>query len=125
MPIAEVSDAQLVVAIARYREDALAECYRRHGGAVLALARRVTGDGGDAEDVVQEVFCGCGASPTASIRAAARSGHSYWPSRTAERSTWCARRWLAERHKEPDARSTAGAGYDIDREVWDAWWLRR
>ena len=37
----EVSDAQLVTSIARYSEVALAEAYRRHGGAVFGLARRV------------------------------------------------------------------------------------
>jgi len=39
--IREVSDAQLVTMIARYNEVALAETYRRHGGAVFGLARRV------------------------------------------------------------------------------------
>jgi RNA polymerase sigma-70 factor, ECF subfamily len=37
----EASDAQLVTAIARYNEVALAEVYRRHGGAVFGLARKV------------------------------------------------------------------------------------
>jgi len=55
-PVRDLSDAQLAVAIGRFRDDALAEAYRRHGGAVFALARRVTGDSGDAEDVTQEVF---------------------------------------------------------------------
>ena len=35
--IDEVSDAQLVTTIARYSEVALAEAYRRHGGAVVGL----------------------------------------------------------------------------------------
>ena len=52
-PVRDLSDAQLAVAIGRFRDDALAEAYRRHGGAVFALARRVTGDSGDAEDVTQ------------------------------------------------------------------------
>src|SRR5690349_24447411 len=50
------SDAQLVVAIGRWRQDALAEAYRRHAGAVFALAGRVLGDRTLAEEVVQEVF---------------------------------------------------------------------
>ena len=33
-PLRDLSDAALVVAIARYRQDALAEAYRRHAGAV-------------------------------------------------------------------------------------------
>ena len=35
------SDANLAFAIARYQEDALAEAYRRHAGAVFGLARRL------------------------------------------------------------------------------------
>ncbi|MBA3955075.1 MAG: hypothetical protein H0X58_00195, partial [Acidimicrobiia bacterium] len=38
------SDASLVVAIARWRQDALAEAYRRHAGAVFALSRRLLAD---------------------------------------------------------------------------------
>src|SRR5262245_5722055 len=54
--LGDMSDAALVVAVGRWREDALAELYRRHGGAVFALARRVLQDPTDAEEVVQEVF---------------------------------------------------------------------
>ena len=46
----------LVVAIARYRQDALAEAYRRHAGAVFGLAKRLLADHARAEEVVQEVF---------------------------------------------------------------------
>jgi len=54
--IDEVSDAQLVTSIARYSEVALAEAYRRHGGAVFGLAKRVLNNPTDAEDVTQDVF---------------------------------------------------------------------
>jgi RNA polymerase sigma-70 factor (ECF subfamily) len=54
--IGEVSDAQLVTSVARYSEVALAEIYRRHGGAVYGLARRVLNGTAEAEDVTQEVF---------------------------------------------------------------------
>jgi RNA polymerase sigma-70 factor (ECF subfamily) len=54
--IGEVSDAQFVTSIARYSESALAEMYRRHGGAVYGLARRVLHSATEAEDVTQEVF---------------------------------------------------------------------
>src|SRR5580698_9812604 len=54
--IGEVSDAQLVTSIGRYSEVALAEVYRRHGGAVYGLARRVLNNTTEAEDVTQEVF---------------------------------------------------------------------
>src|ERR1700674_4258200 len=52
----EVSDGALAVAIGRWREDALAEAFRRHGGAVYGLAHRVLRDPVAAEEVVQEVF---------------------------------------------------------------------
>src|SRR5258707_11929589 len=53
---AAVSDATLVVAISRYQQDALAEAYRRHAGAVYGLARRLLYDVALAEEIVQEVF---------------------------------------------------------------------
>lgn len=52
----DASDAQLVVAVARTDQSALAELYRRHGGATLALASRLLNDRSLAQDVVQEVF---------------------------------------------------------------------
>ncbi len=52
----QTSDASLVVAIGRWQQDALAEAYRRHAGAVLAVARGVLGSHDIAENVVQEVF---------------------------------------------------------------------
>src|SRR6202521_4177791 len=55
-PMQDASDASLVVSIGRWREDALAEAYRRHAGAVYGLARRVVGDPSIAEEVVQEVY---------------------------------------------------------------------
>lgn len=50
------SDGALAIAISRWRQGALAEAYRRHGGAIFALARRVLGSHNLAEEVVQEVF---------------------------------------------------------------------
>ena len=53
---ASASDPSLVLAVARFDESALAELYRRHAGAVFALAKRVLWDQAMAEEVVQEVF---------------------------------------------------------------------
>ena len=50
------SDANLVVAIGRFRPEALEEAYRRHAGAAFGLAKRILGDRALAEEVVQEVF---------------------------------------------------------------------
>ena len=63
LELESASDAKLVVAIARWHEPALAEAYRRHGGAVTALARRVLGAQESAEDVTQEVFVGLWEQP--------------------------------------------------------------
>ena len=52
----DASDAALVVAIGRWSEEALAEVYRRHGGAAYALARRLLNDKELAEEILQEVF---------------------------------------------------------------------
>lgn len=52
----DTSDAALVLAIARWQQEALAEAYRRHSGAVSALARRVLGDNARGEEILQEVF---------------------------------------------------------------------
>jgi RNA polymerase sigma-70 factor (ECF subfamily) len=115
----ETSDAALVVAIGRWREDALAEAYRRHGGAIYALARRVVRDSGMAEEVVQEVFVRLWTTPD-----------RFDPERGTLRS-WL----LAQAHgrsidrlrsdssrrarEERDAQRTATAGYDVEREAWD------
>jgi len=55
-PLRDASDAALAVAIGRWREDALAEAFRRHAGSVYALAQRVLRDRATAEEIVQEVF---------------------------------------------------------------------
>lgn len=52
----DASDAALVVAIGRWHQEALAEAYRRHGGSVLGLARRLLRDPALAEEVTQELF---------------------------------------------------------------------
>ena len=54
-PHAALTDRQLIEAIARRDQAALAEAYARHGGRVLGLARRLCGSTG-AHDLVQEVF---------------------------------------------------------------------
>lgn len=54
--LCDASDAQLVTAIARYSEVALAEVYRRHGGAVYGMAIKVLRDRTEAEDVTQDIF---------------------------------------------------------------------
>jgi RNA polymerase sigma-70 factor (ECF subfamily) len=51
-----LADADLVAQLASGSEDALAELYNRYGGLAYAVALRVLGDPGRAEDAVQETF---------------------------------------------------------------------
>jgi RNA polymerase sigma-70 factor (ECF subfamily) len=55
-PYASTDDVGLVIAIARYNGDAFAEAYRRHAGAVFALAHRMLWERATAEEMVQEIF---------------------------------------------------------------------
>jgi RNA polymerase sigma-70 factor (ECF subfamily) len=115
----EASDAALVVAIGRWREDALAEVYRRHGGAAFALARRLLNDRQLAEEVLQEVFLRLWNTPErfdperGSLRA-------YLLAQTHGRSVDLLRSETSRRRREErDARESAGLGDDIEREVID------
>ncbi len=114
-----LGDAQLVVAVARYGEDALAELYRRHAPAVLSLARRVTGDAGTAEDVVQEVFLRLWNQPDR-FDPGRGSLRSYLLAQAHSRAVDIVRSRVARaRREERQARAAANAGYDLEREVWD------
>ena len=55
-PYAQTDDVGLLIAVARYDGDALAEAYRRHAGAVFALASRMLWERTTAEELVQEIF---------------------------------------------------------------------
>jgi RNA polymerase sigma-70 factor (ECF subfamily) len=52
----EDPDRSLMARVEARDADALAELYDRHAGRLLGLARRILGDGGEAEEVLQEVF---------------------------------------------------------------------
>ncbi len=117
--LSEASDGALVVAVGRWREDALAECYRRHGGAVYSLARRVLGEVSDAEEVVQEVFLRLWTEPD-KFDPERGSLRSYLLAQAHGRAVDMLRSQGSRRRREErDARRTAEAGYDLEREVWD------
>jgi RNA polymerase sigma-70 factor, ECF subfamily len=119
IPVADLSDAQLAVAIGRFRQEALAEAYRRHGGAVLGLAGRVTGDRAEAEDVTQDVFVRLWNSPDRfdPFRGSLRT---FLLTQCHSRAVDAVRSHSARQHRETrDARMVAAAGYDTDHEVHD------
>lgn len=117
--LTDASDAALVVAIARYRDDALAEAYRRHAGAVFALARRVLIDRLLAEEVVQEVFLRLWNSPD-KFDPDRGSLRSFLLAQAHGRAVDLLRSESSRRRREEtDARKAAEAGYDLEHEVWD------
>lgn len=117
--LSDASDAALVVAIGRYRQDALAEAYRRHAGAVFGLAKRLLRDQPRAEEIVQEVFLRLWNDP-----------HRFDPDRGTLRSFLLAhchgravdliRSDSSRRSREQrDATASAHQGYDVAHEVLD------
>ena len=117
--IRDASDAILVVAVGRYRQEALAEAYRRHAGAVFALARRLLVDRAMAEEVVQEVFLRLWHQPD-KFDPERGSLRSFLLAQTHGRSVDILRSEVSRRQREErDARETAEAGYDIEHAVVD------
>ena len=113
------SDATLVVAVGRYRQEALAEAYRRHAGAVFALARRLLNEQNLAEEVVQEVFFRLWDAPE-KFDAARGSLRSYLLAQCHGRSVDLIRSEQSRRKREvKEHRQRAEAGYDVEHEVWD------
>lgn len=115
----EVSDAQLVISIARYSEVALAEAYRRHGGAVFGLAKRVLQNHTEAEDVTQEVFVRLWNQPDR-FDVDRGSLRSFLLAQAHGRAVDVVRSSSSRRARESrDAMRTAEAEYDMQHEVWD------
>ena len=115
----DTSDGALAVAIGRWREDALAEAFRRHAGAVYGLALRVLGDRTAAEEVVQEVFLRLWNAPD-----------RYDPERGSMRAFLLAQSHgravdqlradsSRRRREQRDAARSAAGGYDLEHEVMD------
>jgi RNA polymerase sigma-70 factor (ECF subfamily) len=117
--IDEVSDAQLVISIARFSEVALAEVYRRHGGAVFGLARRVLSNESEAQDVTQDVFLRLWNHPDR-FDAARGSLRSFLLTQSHGKAVDAIRSLNARRTREVrDGQLPAGAAYDINNEAWD------
>lgn len=115
----EASDAQLVTSIGRYSEVALAEVYRRHGGAVYGLARRVLNNATEAEDVTQEVFLRLWNQPDR-FDPARGTLRSFLLAQSHARAVDAIRSLNSRRVREVnDAVKTARGEYDMQHEVWD------
>ncbi len=120
MDLRDVSDAALVIAIGRWRQDALAEAYRRNAGAAFALARRLLADRTLAEEVLQEVFLRLWNQPDR-FDPERGSLRSYLLAQTHGRSVDLLRSETSRRRREErEARETAEHGADIERQVIDS-----
>jgi len=118
-PYARTDDVGLVIAIARYNADAFAEAYRRHAGAVFALAQRLLWERALAEELVQETFLRLWEHPDRfdQARGSLRSfllmdAHA----RGVDRIRSDSRR---REREERTARAAVVADYDLDLEAYD------
>jgi RNA polymerase sigma-70 factor (ECF subfamily) len=113
------SDPNLVVAIARWHEPAMAEAYRRHGGAVHALARRLLRHQPSAEEITQEVFLDLWQHPE-KFDAQRGTLRSFLLARTHGKSVDLIRSEESRKAREErTSRETATAGYDVEHQVFD------
>jgi RNA polymerase sigma-70 factor (ECF subfamily) len=118
-PLHDVSDAVLVIGISRYQEEALAEAYRRHAGAVFGLARRLLANPPMAEEIVQEVFLRLWNQPDR-FDPDRGSLRSYLLAQCHGRSVDLLRSESSRRGREErDSQRTAESGYDLEHEVLD------
>jgi RNA polymerase sigma-70 factor (ECF subfamily) len=115
----DASDAALVIAISRYEQRALGEAYRRHAGAVFALAKRLLADRALAEEIVQEVYLRLWNRPDA-FDPARGSLRAYLLAQCHGRSVDLLRSETSRRNREErDARRAAHSDYDVEHQVLD------
>lgn len=116
---ATMDDAGLVTAVGDASQEALAEIYGRHSGAVHGLARRILRDETLAEEITQEVFLRLWNNPE-KFDADRGSLRSFLLAHTHGRSVDLIRSESARRRREDnDARLATAAGKNVEDEVWD------
>jgi len=107
------------MAMARYQQDALAEAYRRHAGAVYGLAKRLLGNQAQAEEIVQEIFLRIWNQPER-FDPERGSLRSFLLTQTHGRAVDLLRSESARRRREErDAAEPRPPVADIDRELWN------
>ena len=117
--MADASDTVLVLAIGRWDEEALAEAFRRHAGAVFGVARRILRDEEAAREIAHDAFVRLWYEPDrydperGTLRAFLLN---FAHSRAIDRLRSERRR--AQREEE-DARGRPNLVDDVEREVWD------
>jgi RNA polymerase sigma-70 factor (ECF subfamily) len=116
--LSSASDASLAMAVARWQEEALAEIYRRHAGAVFGLAKRLIFDAVLAEEVTQEVFVRLWREPER-YDPTRGSLRTFLLSVTHGRAIDILRSEMSRRAREERSRAVAEAGYDLEQEVFD------
>ena len=116
--LSSASDASLAMAVARWQEEALAEIYRRHAGAVFGLAKRLIFDAVLAEEVTQEVFVRLWREPER-YDPTPGSLRTFLLSVTHGRAIDILRSEMSRRAREERSRAVAEAGYDLEQEVFD------
>ena len=113
------TDATLVQLVADQHEGALAEVYRRNGGPVFGLAKRLLRDPDLAEEIVQEVMLRLWNNPE-KFDETRGSLRSYLLSHTHGRSVDLIRSESARRiREERDAKLAVEAGLSLEEEVWE------
>jgi RNA polymerase sigma-70 factor, ECF subfamily len=113
-----LSDGALAMAMARYQQDALAEAYHRHAGAVFGLARRLLGGQAQAEEVVQEIFLRLWNQPER-FDPERGSMRSFLLTQTHGRAVDLLRSDAARRRREERDASERPAVEEIDHELWN------
>lgn len=113
------TDAELIVRVTQRQEGALAEVYRRHGGPVFGLAKRLLRDPELAQEIVQEVMLRLWNSPE-KYDPQRGSLRSFLLSHTHGRSVDLIRSESARRiREERDARLGVETGLSLEEQVWE------